>query len=239
MIEDIHWADDATLELVAELLPVTEEAALGLLLLHRADRDHGSWRLGERARQRYPHRYREIELRPLPDDASRALAANAAEAELPESVAELLAVRAGGNPFFLEEALRDLVERGALRHEGGKLVLAVRPDDLIVPTIVQAALQARLDRLDPLTREVLSYSAVIGRSFGLALLERIVPRDQAIPALSELQRLDLVVEERRRPPPEYRFRHGLVQEVAYASLMDGEAPKDASERRGGPRAHVP
>ena len=74
-----------------------------------------SWRLGERARQRYPHRYREIELRPLAPDASRALAVDRAPGTLPESVVELLAERAGGNPFFLEEALRDLVERGALR----------------------------------------------------------------------------------------------------------------------------
>ncbi len=225
VLDDLHWADDSTLELIEELLPSTEEAALCLVLLYRSERDHGSWRLGERARQRHPHRYREIELRPLPDDASRALASIVAGAELPESVSEVLAVRAGGNPFFLEEALLDLLERGALQRENGKLVLAVDFDKLAVPTIVQAALQARLDRLDPATREVLSYAAVIGRSFGLPLLEQIVPREQAIPALSELQRLDLVIEERRRPAPEYRFRHGLVQEVAYGTLLNGKRRK--------------
>jgi ABC-type transport system substrate-binding protein len=222
VLEDLHWADEATLELLADLLPVTEEAAVGLLLLHRDERDHGSWRLGERARQRYPHRYREIELRPLPEDASRALVANAAEGDLPESVARLLADRAGGNPFFLEEALRDLVERGALRRENGSLVLAVREDELAVPALVQGTLQARLDRLDPTARETLSVAAVAGRSFSLALLDKVLPHEQLVPALSELQRLDLVVEERRRPVPEYRFRHGLVQEVAYESLIDAK-----------------
>ena len=225
VIEDLHWADDATLDLLADLLPTTEEAALGLLLLHRADRDHGSWRLGERARQRYPHRYREIELRPLPDDASRALVANAAEGELPESVAKLLADRAGGNPFFLEEALRDLLERGALRRDNGRLVLAVREQELSVPALVQGTLQARLDRLDPAAREVMSVAAVAGRTFSFVLLEQVLPREQLVPALSELQRLDLVVEERRRPAPEYRFRHGLVQEVAYASLIEAKRRK--------------
>ena len=77
-----------------------------------------------------------------------------AAGELPESVAALLADRAGGNPFFLEEALRDLIERGALRRENGRFVLAVGIDELAVPTLVQGALQARLDRLDPGTREV-------------------------------------------------------------------------------------
>ena len=225
VLDDLHWADDSTLELLEEQLATTEEAAVALVFLYRSEREHGSWRLGERARQRHPHRYRELELRPLPDDASRALAVNAAEADLPECVTDILAVRAGGNPFFLEEALRDLVERGALRRENGRFVLAVPVDDLAIPTIVQGALQARLDRLGPETREVLSYAAVIGRSFGLPLLEEIVPREQAIPALSELQRLDLVVEERRRPAPEYRFRHGLVQEVAYAGLLDAKRRK--------------
>jgi oligopeptide transport system substrate-binding protein len=85
---------------------------------------------------------------------------------------------------------------------------------------VQEALQARLDRLEPDTREVISLASVVGRSFGTPLLERLVPPGKLRPALSELQRLDLLVEERRRPAPEYRFRHGLVQEVAYGRLLD-------------------
>ena len=72
---------------------------------------------------------------------------------------------------------------------------------------------------------MLSLAAVIGRTFGLPLLERLVPRDELMHALTELQRLDLIVEKRRRPNPEYRFRHGLVQEVAYASLVDSKRRK--------------
>jgi len=73
VLEDLHWADESTLELVESLLGVTEESAVGLFLLYRSERELGSWRLGEQARQRYPHRYKEIEVRPLPPDASRAL----------------------------------------------------------------------------------------------------------------------------------------------------------------------
>jgi ABC-type transport system substrate-binding protein/class 3 adenylate cyclase len=220
VLDDLHWADEATLDLLEHLLAVTDEASVALFLLYRTERDHRSWRLGEFARSRYPHRYKEIELRPLPNDASRSLAHHAAGAELPDSVAELLAERAGGNPFFLEEALRDLVERGALRRENEHYALAVGEDELVVPALVQGALQARLDRLDPAAREVLSTAAVAGRTFGLPLLESVLPREQVVAALSELQRLELVVEVRRRPAPEYRFRHGLVQEVAYASLVE-------------------
>ena len=225
VFEDLHAADESTLELLEALLGVTEEAAVGLLLLYRSEREHGSWRLGERARQLYPHRFKEIELRPLPADASRVLVSNAADGEVPEAVKEHLAERAGGNPFFLEEAFRDLVERGVLRREDGRWDLAVDEAELAIPALVQGALQARLDRLDPATREVLNYAAVIGRTFGQPLLEKLVAHDDLTHALTELQRLDLVVERSRRPAPEYRFRHGLVQEVAYASLVETKRKK--------------
>ena len=225
VFEDLHWADEATLELIESLLAITEQSSVALFFLCRPEREHGSWRLAERARQRYPHRFREIEVRPLPADSSRVLVGHAADGELPESVAELLAERSGGNPFFLEEAFKDLVERGALERMNGSWELAVDVDELAIPAVVQGTLQARLDRLDPQTREMLSLAAVIGRTFGLPLLERLVPRDELMLGLTELQRLDLVVEKRRRPNPEYRFRHGLVQEVAYAGLVDSKRRK--------------
>src|SRR5919106_4143137 len=165
VFEDLHSADESTLELLESLLGVTEEAAVALFFLYRSEREHGSWRLGERARQRYPHRYKEIELRPLPSDAARQLIGNAANGEVPDTVAELLAERSGGNPFFLEEAFRDLVERGVLERQNGSWSLAVDVDELAIPGLVQGG---------------------------------------------------------RRPHREYRFRHGLVQEVAYASLVQSK-----------------
>jgi ABC-type transport system substrate-binding protein len=220
VLEDLQWADDSTLELAGELFAATEVEAVALFLVHRSEREHASWTLAERARQRYPHLYRELELGPLDEEASRKLAGSAAAGDLPKSVEALLTARSGGNPFFLEEALYDLVERGALRRTNGRLELADGTGEVSVPALVQEALQARLDRLDPETRDVLNAAAVIGRSFTSTLLEPVCPETQLGPALSELQRLELVVEERRRPVAEYRFRHGLVQEVAYASLLE-------------------
>lgn len=216
VLEDLHWADESTLELLEGLLPVVDEEAIALVLLYRSERDHRSWELGQLARRRYPHRFHELELGPLEREDALAIA----DAKLPDRVADLLAERAGGNPFFLEEALRDLVERGALRRENGRYELAVDLEELHVPALVQEALQARLDRLSPATKELVGVASVIGRSFALPLLEQVTPPEHLRPSLSELQRLELVVEERRRPAPEYRFRHGLVQEAAYAGLTE-------------------
>ena len=220
VFEDLQWADEATLALLDELLAASDEAAVALILSYRTEHEHAAWDLAERARRRYRHRFHEVELTALEPQASLELASGAAGAQLPDTVAALLAERSGGNPFFLEEALRDLIERGVLHRVNGRLELANGAEDVAVPTLVQEALQARLDRLEPGTRGVISVASVVGRSFGMPLLEQLVPTEELRPALSELQRLELVVEERRRPAPEYRFRHGLVQEVAYGGLVE-------------------
>ena len=135
--------------------------------------------------------------------------------------------------------------------------LAVDPDALEVPLLVQGVLQARLDRLEPGAREVTAVASVIGRRFAMPLLERLVDTGGLASALTDLQRLELIVEERRRPYPEYRFRHGLVQEAAYAMLTDarrrelhgrvgaalealaGDEPQPAHVRPARPPLHAP
>jgi ABC-type transport system substrate-binding protein/class 3 adenylate cyclase len=220
VLEDLHWADEATLALAENLLEVTEDEPVVLLFSFRTEGEHGAWDLAELARRRFRHRVVQVELEPLEAAAAQELAAGAAEADLPDEVRALLAERSGGNPFFLEEALRDLLERGVLRRLDGGYELTESFDAVSVPAAVQEALQARLDRLEPGTREVAGVAAVVGRTFGLPLLERVLSPEELRPALSELQRLDLVVEERRQPAREYRFRHGLVQEVAYSRLVE-------------------
>lgn len=216
VLEDLHWSDEATLSLLDELLPAAEQTAVCFLLVHRSDPDHPAWQLVDRARRRFRRSFLELDLEPLPDADTRALAEADAGGELPEDLAELLAERTGGNPYFVGEAIRDLRERGALKRENGRVVLL---GEASIPAALQQALQARLDRLDAEARELVTTAAVIGRSFGLPLLERLLPRARLLPTLSELQWLQLVVEERSGAAPEYRFRHGLVQEAAYETLV--------------------
>ena len=158
VFEDLHWADEPSLELIESLMELTESEPLGLVLLYRTDRERGSWRVGQRARQRYPHRFRELELRPLDEQASQLLVRELAGAAVPDEVSTVLAQRAGGNPLFLGEALRDLIERGALQRGDDGWWAA--DGSVEVPALVQGVLQARLDRLDPPAREVVSVAAV-------------------------------------------------------------------------------
>jgi ABC-type transport system substrate-binding protein/class 3 adenylate cyclase len=217
VLEDLHWSDEATLSLLDDLFSTAEHAPLAFLLVHRSDPDHPAWQVLDRARRRFRGLFFELELEPLSDADARALAETEAGGELPEALGQLLAEGAGGNPYFVGEALRDLRERGALERESGRLVLV---EEASIPVALQEALQARLDRLDAEARELVTTAAVIGRSFGLPLLERLLPRARLLPTLSKLQWLQLVVEERSLPAPEYRFRHGLVQEVAYGRLLE-------------------
>jgi class 3 adenylate cyclase len=217
VLEDLHWSDEATLVLLDELLPAAEQTAIGFLLVHRSDPDHPAWQLVDRARRRFRGSFVELELEPLTARETRALAEAEAGGELAEGFAHVLAGRAGGNPYFIGEAIRDLLERGALERENGHVALV---GEASIPEALQGTLQARLDRLDAEARELITTAAVIGRSFGLPLLERLLPRTRLLPTLSELQWLQLVVEDRSLPSPEYRFRHGLVQEVAYGTLVE-------------------
>jgi ABC-type transport system substrate-binding protein/class 3 adenylate cyclase len=205
LLEDLHFADEPTLELYCDLLSLVDDESVAVLGVFRADPDLRSWDVGEMARRRYRHRFREIPLEALTPEESTRLAGFAAGDALSGELGSRLVERTGGNPLFLEEAARDAVERGG---------------NGVLPAAIEETLQARLDRLSPDVREVASLAAVAGRTFGLPLLEQLVKPDRLRPALSQLQRLDLIVEERRLPTTEYRFRHGLVQEAAYGSLLE-------------------
>src|SRR5439155_21522167 len=125
---------------------------------------------------------------------------------------------AEGNPFFLEEIVRSLVDAGALvrEHHGWRFDHEI---DVEVPPTVEKVIVARIDRLGPDARDALLAAAVLGRSFGLPHLAAVAGGGDIGPALMELQRLDLIREGRRWPEPEYRFKHVLTQEAAYRPLV--------------------
>jgi ABC-type transport system substrate-binding protein/class 3 adenylate cyclase len=223
VLEDVHWADPTSLQLAEQLLASTEDAAVLLVVTQRPDPDHPSWRLRELAGRNFPHRLRTLELEALSGDAELELLHALVGAEtLPPELEQRLLDQAEGNPFFLEELVSSLADAGALqRQDGGWRLDHDVPID--VPPTVEKVILARADRLTPACRETLTAASVLGRSFGLSLLAGVAGGEEVTrESLRELQRLDLVRQGRRWPQPEFRFKHVLIQEAVYRTMVTTE-----------------
>ena len=216
-LEDLHWADPTSVLLLEQLLSLAEEAPVLLVLSLRPERDHPSWALREHAGREFPHLLREIDLGPLGDADGELLSALVAPATLPAQLERRVLEAADGNPFFLEELVRSLADVGALVRvdEGWRFDHAVEVE---VPPTVEKAILARLDRLSARARDLVTAASALGRTFALPLLEGVLD-EPASEQLHELQRLGLLRQSRRWPQPEYRFRHALIQETAYRTLL--------------------
>ncbi len=221
-IEDVHWIDPTSLVLLERLLGLTEDAAVLLVVTQRPDPDHESTELRELAARSYPHRSHELALQALGGDAERELLhALVGGDTLPGELEQRLLEQAEGNPFFLEELVRGLVDSGALVASNG----GYRFDHetaVEIPATVEQVILARVDRLPAAYRGTLTAASVLGRQFGLALLEGVAAGDDLRESLRELQRLDLIRESRRWPQPEFRFKHVLIQEAVYRTIVGEE-----------------
>ena len=221
-IEDVHWIDPTSLVLLERLLALTEDAAVLLVVTQRPDPDHESTELRELAARTYPHRSHELALHALAGDAEHELLHALVGADaLPADLERRLLDQAEGNPFFLEELVRGLADSGALVESSG----GYRFDHetaVEIPATVEQVILARVDRLPGPFRSTLTAASVLGRQFGLALLEGVAPGEDLRESLRELQRLDLIRESRRWPQPEFRFKHVLIQEAVYRTIVGDE-----------------
>jgi len=226
-LEDLHWSDATSVLLLEQLLELAEHAPVLLVLSLRPERDHQSWALRELAAREFPHLLRELELGPLGEAEGELLDELVGKDTLPEELEQRVLEAAEGNPFFLEELVGSLVDGGALvRSEEGWRFEHEAPVE--VPQTVEKVILARLDRLSAASHDVLTAASSLGRRFALPLLEGVLDED-AGEALHELQRLGLLQQSRRYPQPEYRFRHALIQETAYRTLLG--APRARLHRR--------
>src|SRR6185436_363100 len=139
---------------------------------------------------------------------------------LPDELAALIAGKAEGNPLFVEEVTKSLLEEGVLRRNGGRVELARALADVAVPDSIHGVLMARLDRLDPAPKHALQMASVIGREFALRLLARVIEVGEGVSSLvTELRALELIYEKAAHPELAYMFKHALTHDVAYESIL--------------------
>jgi class 3 adenylate cyclase len=210
LIEDAHWIDAVSESMLADLLAVISRTPSLVLITARPEYAGALTRV---------HGAQTIALAPLGDSDTAALLGELLGPD--PSVGELGAIiadRAAGNPFFAEEMLRELVQRGVLAGERGGYVCRVDAAEVSVPATVQATIEARIDRLEAPAKRTLTAASVIGARFGAELLAAL-----GIDAVfDELLSAELIDQVRFSPSAEYAFRHALIRAVAYESQLKSD-----------------
>jgi len=173
--EDLHWADASSVDVVQQLLPLANELPLFIVATARLDRESEGWRLVSAVRDTFGDALVELRLEPLSGDDTRTLVANLLRVEsLPQQTRDHILEKSEGNPFFVEEVIRMLIDRGAIARSGDRWVATAQVADVEIPDTLQGLLLARIDRLPPESKRTLRVAAVIGRQFGVTMLERLL-----------------------------------------------------------------
>jgi class 3 adenylate cyclase len=179
VVEDLHWADPSSVELGLHVLPIAAEEPLVFVFVTRPDRDSAGWRLVAEAREIPGVSSIELHLSPLTEGDSQVLVSNLLEvAALPDPVRQLILAKAEGNPFYVEEVIRMLIDRGGLQSQDGAWAVTRDLDSIEIPDTLQGVIMARIDRLPEDAKRTLQVASVIGRRFQVKVLEMVL-RSQA------------------------------------------------------------
>lgn len=216
-IDDLHWANRTTRELAERLLDLTDRSAFILAAALRPDPGSEAWTFRLRAQGEYSHRTEEVALAPLTSDAARALIDSfVPPGLLGEAVRDELVDKAEGNPLFVEELVRALLQSGGGDRRRTWTITPGAAADL--PPALEALLVARIDRLDPGPRRLAQVAAVVGREFPVSVATAVAESADPVGDVAALLRAEVVRELRRFPELECTFRHGLLQEAAISTL---------------------
>jgi len=211
-IEDLHWIDKSSEELLSRLLEGIANAKILLLCLYRPEYRH-PW-----AGLSYYHRLGLTQL--TLKSSTELVEALLEEGRVDEDLRNLILGKTGGNPLFVEELTHNLLDTGAIGKSDGTYVLTKKVSDIEVPDSLQAVIAARIDRLEETLKHVLQVASVIGREFAFRVLRVILEmKEELRQHLGNLQGLEFIYEKALFPELEYIFKHAMTQEVAYSNLL--------------------
>lgn len=231
VLEDLHWADDASLELLKFILESLLKAPIFILAISRSILPGPLTKNVEWAQQFLGERYQHIQLQNLSlNDSERLLFQLLTIPALPENLCEQILQRAAGIPFYLEEILRMLIDAGAVQQIGDQWRLTRGMESVVmnVPDTLQGLILTRFDRLTPIQRQILQVASVIGKNFSLPVLKGVLN----FPDPGEVDRSLSTLLEREFIQPlassvnaEYTFRHVLMSDAIYSTLLRRESSR--------------
>ncbi len=224
VLDDLHWADSASIDLISRLFRLTDETPILFVCAMRPRRDAPSWRLKQVADTDYPHRYLEFTLHALDTTGSGELI-DQLIVDAPDDLRDLILGRTDGNPYFVEEVIRSLIDEQILapaQAEGGRrwrISDQANTLQIRIPNTLQALLLERIDRLTAETQQTLQVASVIGRTFYQRVLAKTIHKPELEQQLSTLLRVELIRESAWLPEREYSFLHALTWEAAYSTIL--------------------
>lgn len=217
VFDDLHWADEASLNLLLNLVELSTTQPMLLICLLRPDKTAPSWDTIQQVQQKVGARYQSILLEPLQADQTDLLLTNLlGMKELPKNIRDLIVEKADGNPFFIEELIRSLIETNQIVREDSHWRTSSDDAKVSLPNTLRGVLGARIDRLPELTKHILQNASVVGRSFELRVLNRLTHLNEGLNThIQYLEGASLI----EALLNEYSFRHVLIQETAYDSIL--------------------
>ncbi len=234
VFEDLHWADESSVQLLEALLRLVVDHPVLFVNVFRPDYAETAERIMRSALEAHADRHTELRIEPLDAQEASLLVRNLLKIEdLPPATRELITRKAEGNPFYLEEVVRSLVDQGAVEYADGRYRVTARIEHVVIPSTIQEVVMARVDRLAEPTRHLLQVASVIGRHFYYRIIADIVRRrsgsdatlDDELTTLEDKQLLlrrggalaagDAGVAQEL----EFVFKHALAQETVYDSIL--------------------
>ena len=217
VFDDLHWADEASLNLLLSLADLTDTQPLLFICMLRPDKTAASWDAINKIQQKTAARYHVVSLEPLREEQTDLLLSNLLGVkDLPKNVRDMIVEKADGNPFFIEELIRSLIETKQIVRDDSHWRAVYEDANFTLPGTLRGVLGARIDRLPELSKHMLQNAAVIGRSFDLRVLKQLTSLNGSFDSQIQYLKEASLVEPFRE---EYAFRHVLIQEAAYDSIL--------------------
>ncbi len=221
LMEDLHWADNSSIELLESLFRLVETHPVLFVNMLRPGYKHTGGKITETINDKYPDYFTEILLNPLDENQSKQLINSLMNIhEMPDSLRTKILIRACGNPFFIEEVVRSLIDSGAVVKKHGKFEAIGKINHVVIPHTINELLMARLDRLDKETKNLVKVASVIGRNFLYRIIAEVAHSVKDLDQrLEYLKKVEFISEQKTMEELAFLFRHALAQETAYESIL--------------------